>query len=62
LGPVFGSTSENIYGFRLTQDIVAVTLMIFMVLYFVLCGGFSIFAAREVSKSQLASQKVGDQR
>lgn len=42
LGPVFGSTSENIYGFRVTQNILGITLLIFMVIYFVWCGRFSL--------------------
>jgi hypothetical protein len=44
LGPVFGSTSENIYGFRITQDIIGCALLTFMVLYFLFCGGFSILS------------------
>jgi hypothetical protein len=43
MGPVFGSTSENIYGFRLTQDIIGVTLVIFMIIYFLFCGRMDNF-------------------
>jgi len=43
LGPVFGSTSENIYGFRVTQDIIAIALLGFMILYFFICGRFELF-------------------
>jgi MFS family permease len=51
LGPVFGSVSENIYGFRITQDILACTLVVFMAAYFLFCGGISLIGLNKTTSS-----------
>ena len=43
LGPVLGSTLDHLYGFRTSQDIIACSLLVFMVLYFLFCGNFTMF-------------------
>jgi hypothetical protein len=53
LGPVLGSTFEELFGFRSSQDIIAVSLVAFMILYFLVCGRFEIFRAAEMSKGGL---------
>ena len=42
LGPVYGSTSESMYGFRTTEYMLAIMITFFMVCYFLLCGNFKL--------------------
>ncbi len=43
LGPVLGSVFEELVGFRYSQDIIAGILITFMILYFAVCGGKTMF-------------------
>jgi len=43
LGPVLGSVFEELVGFRSSQDIIAIILLGFMVIYFGFCGGKDMF-------------------
>jgi len=43
LGPVLGSVFKVHFGFRKSQDIIAVTLLSFMILYYLVCGRNKIF-------------------
>jgi MFS family permease len=43
LGPVLGSVFKVNFGFRLSQDILAISLLCFMVLYYLLCGRSKLF-------------------
>lgn len=53
IGPIFGSTAANLYGFRHTQEIIAFTLMTYMILYFLFCGGTQIFALNKIESNDL---------
>jgi len=57
LGPVFGSVSESLYGFRVTQDMLAVTLLFFMLAYFFLCGTSDLIG---FTKSSTVTSSVED--
>ena len=50
LGPMFGSIFEDRYGFRNSQDIVAIFLILFMIIYFTYCGGLAMFERTELHK------------
>ena len=43
IGPIFGSLLEGMYGFRHAQDLVSLTIIGFMIIFFIFCGGFSMF-------------------
>jgi MFS family permease len=43
LGPILGSVFQKVVGFRLSQDIVALVLLSFMILYYLMCGRRSLF-------------------
>ena len=43
LGPVLGSVFKVNFGFRTSQDIIALTLITFMILYYLVCGRSRIF-------------------
>lgn len=46
LGPVLGSVLQHKFGFRSSQDFMACGVSAFMILYFLFCGGFSIFLSK----------------
>lgn len=39
---MLGSVFEELVGFRLSQDIVALVLLVFMIIYYFLCGRSSL--------------------
>jgi MFS family permease len=43
IGPMAGSTLEEIVGFRSAQDYIGVFVVVYMIFYFLLCGRFDIF-------------------
>jgi MFS family permease len=53
LGPVLGSVFEELVGFRSSQDIVALVLLGFMILYFIFCGRKTILDKIPLVKDHL---------
>lgn len=43
LGPVLGSVLEDQFGFRSALDFAGILVFVFMVFYFLTCGGFTMF-------------------
>lgn len=55
LGPVLGSVFEEFYGFRTSFDIIGCTLLVFMAIYFFLCGRSTLFT--RISQHVLPASK-----
>lgn len=50
-GPILGSVLEDTYGFRLSQDFMALGVLFFLILYFFCCGRFSLFEIQPAPKA-----------
>jgi MFS family permease len=53
LGPVLGSIFEELVGFRSSQDIIAITLLVFMVVYYLACGKMEMFKRLDLGLSKV---------
>lgn len=56
-GPIMGSVLEFEFGFRSAMDCMGFTAVFFCILYFLLCGRFSIFSLNKVEDTDKQSQE-----
>ena len=63
LGPILGSTLQEFYGFRTSQDIIACGIVLFMLLFFLFCGRLRMFhSPSQKIDSQTSSIEMTDQK
>lgn len=51
---MLGSVFEELVGFRLSQDIVALVLLVFMIIYYIFCGRKSLLEKIPEAKDHLS--------
>ena len=51
---MLGSVFEELVGFRLSQDIVAFVLLVFMIIYYIFCGRRSLLEKVPEQKEHLS--------
>jgi MFS family permease len=53
MGPILGSVFEELVGFRFSQDIVALVLLAFMIIYYICCGRKALLEKVQEEKANL---------
>lgn len=54
MGPILGSVFEELVGFRFSQDIVALVLLAFMIIYYICCGRKALLERVPEEKAHLS--------